>query len=201
MQVIRMNGYEKRTKTKKEAIINAARKLFTERGITDVSVNEIATKAGVSQVSIYNYFGDKNTLAKEVLISYVENYMKKYEEILEEDCPFSEKLSTIMKIKNEAIVEVSQSYISKHAWEDKTLQQIFRDVTNTKAKDLFTKFIDLGKVEGAIDKDIPNDAILSFLFSTISIMQQSDFLKTDPEYKMGILKLTMYGLLGKDEDC
>lgn len=63
---------------------------------------------------------------------------------------------------------------------------------------LYTKFIELGKREGVIDKEIPNDAILSFLLSTISIMQQSDFLKTDPEYKMGILKLTLYGVLGKE---
>ncbi|MFA7139378.1 MAG: TetR/AcrR family transcriptional regulator, partial [Bacteroidales bacterium] len=62
-----MNGYEKRTKLKKNSIISAAWKLFSERGITDVGINEIATLAKVSQVSIYNYFGNKNNLAKEVL--------------------------------------------------------------------------------------------------------------------------------------
>ena len=44
-----MNGYEKRTQAKKEAILNVARELFTKRGIADVKISEIAAKANVSQ--------------------------------------------------------------------------------------------------------------------------------------------------------
>ncbi|WP_243182925.1 TetR/AcrR family transcriptional regulator [Anaerosolibacter carboniphilus] len=194
-----MNGYEKRTKAKKESIINAARELFTERGITDVGISEIAAKAGVSQVSIYNYFGDKNSLAKEVLISYLDQSIQEYEEILKGDIPFSEKLKIIMDKKHDAVIEVSRSNFSKYAWEDKTLQQVYKEAATIKATSIYTKFIELGKKEGAIDESIPNDAILSFLFSSVSIMQQSDYLKTSLEYKMGILRLFLYGLLGKEE--
>lgn len=194
-----MNGYEKRTKAKKESIINAARELFTERGITDVGISEIAAKAGVSQVSIYNYFGDKNSLAKEVLISYLDQSIQEYEEILKRNIPFSEKLKTIMNKKHDAVIEVSRSNFSKYAWEDKTLQQVYKEAATIKATSIYTKFIELGKREGAIDESIPNDAILSFLFSSVSIMQQSDYLKTSLEYKMGILRLFLYGLLGKEE--
>lgn len=31
-------------------------------------------------------------------------------------------------------------------------------------------------------------------------MWKSDFLKANPEYKMGILRLTLFGLLGKERD-
>ena len=64
---MKLNGYERRTKAKKESIVNAARKLFTTRGITDVSIKEIAAKANVSQVTIYNIFGSKNALQKKCL--------------------------------------------------------------------------------------------------------------------------------------
>ena len=64
---MKLNGYERRTKAKKESIVNAARKRFTTRGITDVSIKEIAAKANVSQVTIYNYFGSKNALQKKCL--------------------------------------------------------------------------------------------------------------------------------------
>ncbi|MDR0433692.1 MAG: TetR/AcrR family transcriptional regulator, partial [Gracilibacteraceae bacterium] len=66
-----MNGYEKRTDVKKKAILAAARELFAARGLRDVHVNEIAKLANVSQVSIYNYFGDKNSLAREALAASV----------------------------------------------------------------------------------------------------------------------------------
>lgn len=194
-----MNGYEKRTKLKKDSIINAAWELFSDRGITDVSISEIAAKAKVSQVSIYNYFGDKNTLAKEVLVSYLDRAIKGYDEILERDIPFSEKLKIIIDKKHELTAELNDSSISKYAWEDKTLQQVFKEAANTKAISVYNKFIELGKKEGAIDISIPNDAILAFLLSSVSIMEQSDYLKTSSEYKMGILRLFFYGLLGNEK--
>ena len=192
-----MNGYERRTRAKKDSIINAAWELFSERGITDASISEIATKAKVSQVSIYNYFGDKNTLAKEVLVSYLDKAIKGYDEILERKIPFHEKLNLIIDKKHKATAELSKSAFSKYAWEDKTLQQVYKEAANFKAISGYIKFIELGKKEGAIDKSIPTDAILAFLLSSVSIIEQSDYLKTSPEYKMGILRLFFYGLFGR----
>lgn len=194
-----MNGYEKRTRAKKESIINAARELFAERGVTDVGISEIAARAGVSQVSIYNYFGDKNALAREVLTTFLDNAIKEYENILENDIPFTEKLNIIMDKKHDAVIEASCSHFSKYAWNDKALQQIINEAATTKAVSIYTRFIQLGKDEGAIDKDIPNDAILAYLFSTVSIMQHPEYLKTSTEYKMGIFRLFLYGLLGKEK--
>lgn len=194
-----MNGYEKRSKLKKDSIISAAWELFSNRGITDVGISEIAAKAKVSQVSIYNYFGDKNTLAKEVLVSYLDKAIKGYDEILEREIPFSEKLKIIMNKKHEVTAELSHSAFSKDAWEDKTFQQVYKEAATSKAITVYNKFIELGKKEGAIDNSIPNDAILAFLLSSVSIIEQSDYLKTSPEYKMGILKLFFYGLLGNEK--
>lgn len=194
-----MNGFERRTKLKKDSIISAAWELFSKRGITDVSISEIASKANVSQVSIYNYFGDKNTLAKEVLVSYLDKTIEGYDEILDREIPFSEKLKLIMEKKYKVTAELSNSAISEYAWTDKTLQQIYKEVVNSKAISVYIKFIESGKKEGAIDASIPNDAILAFLLSTVSIIEQSDYLKTSSEYKKGVLKLFFYGLLGKEK--
>ncbi|QHQ61355.1 TetR family transcriptional regulator [Anaerocolumna sedimenticola] len=194
-----MNGYEKRTNAKKEAIINAAGELFTNRGITDVGISEIAAKANVSQVSIYNYFGDKNALAKEVLIKYLDHIIEGYDEILQKEIPFSEKLKIIMEKKVEAVNAYGKSLFSKFAWNDKNFQQIYKEAINNKAITIYTKFIEQGKKEGAIVKEIPDDVILDFLLSCVSFMQQTNYIKTDPKYKMGILRLCLYGLLGKEE--
>ncbi len=194
-----MNGYEKRTKAKKDSILNAAWELFTSRGITNVSISEIASKANVSQVSIYNYFGDKSNLAKEVLASYMDKIITGYDEILEMAIPFSEKLKLIMDKKRHTAIEASKSHFSMHAWEDKTFQQVYKEAANTKAISVYAKFIELGKKEGAIDSSIPDDAILAYIQSSVSVIEQSDYLRTSPQYKMGIIKLFFYGLLGKEE--
>lgn len=198
LTVIDMNGYERRTKAKKEAIINAARKLFSERGVTDVGISEIAEKAKVSQVTIYNYFGDKNTLAGEALVSYIDAAIREFEVILEKEIPFSEKLKSIVGIKHDMMLEVSSSYFSKYAWEDKALRQILKEAATKRAINLYIRFIELGKNEDAIDKSIPSDAILSYFQSAISVIQSPEFFKTSSEYKMGFLKLFLYGIIGKE---
>jgi AcrR family transcriptional regulator len=194
-----MNGYERRTAAKKQAIIAAARELFAQRGITEVGIGEIAAKARVSQVSIYNYFGDKDALAALVLASFVDEAMSEYGKILEKKIPFSNKLKIIMSKKHDMIVEVARSHFSARAWQDKAVQRVFREATAREAISLYVKFIELGKEEGAIEKRIPNEAVLAFFVSAMSIMQRPDYLQTSKEYKMGILKLVLHGVLGTKE--
>ncbi|NLB52485.1 MAG: TetR/AcrR family transcriptional regulator, partial [Syntrophomonadaceae bacterium] len=118
-----MNGYEKRTQLKKQSIIDNARELFTQRGVTDVKISEIAARANVSQVSIYNYFGDKNKLAKEVLIVMLDEVIQEYDKILNGDIPFPEKLKIIMTKKHSAVIEASSSLFSAYGWSDQVLRQ------------------------------------------------------------------------------
>ena len=104
-----------------------------------------------------------------------------------------------MDKKYSAVVDISQSSFTKYAQKDKTLQQIYKEASTTKAISIYKKFIKLGKEEGAIDHTISDDAIMSFLLSIVSIMQQPDYLKTSLEYRMDIFRLFLYGILGKEE--
>lgn len=195
-----MNGYEKRTKIKRDSIIAAAWELFSKRGITDVTIIEIAAKANVSQVSIYNYFGDKNSLAKEAFASYLDNVINDYDDLLEMEIPFSDKLKLVIEKEYEVTAQISRSVVSECAWADKALQQVFKEAVTSKAISVYKKFIDLGKKAGAIDRSIPNDAILTFILSAFSIIEQPIFLKASPDYKAGVLNLFFYGLLGTCSD-
>lgn len=192
-----VNGYEKRTKQKKDSILEIATKLFIERGITNVSISEISTKAGVSQVSIYNYFGDKNNLAREAFISYIKQVVREYEELLDRDIPFSEKIEQIMCKKHNAILELSHSDFSQQAMEDKAFRQLYKEAASIQAQSVYGKFIQVGKKAGAIDPSLSDDALLTFLLSSASIMHQPDYYKKSIKYKENILNLFLYGLLGK----
>lgn len=57
-------GDSERTKAE---IIGAARHLFAERGIADVSVRDIAREAGVTHGLVHHYFGTKEHLLVEVI--------------------------------------------------------------------------------------------------------------------------------------
>jgi len=57
------------------AILDAARKLFTAQGFDATSMDQIAAAAGVSKLTVYSHFGDKDTLFAAVVKSYCEQQL------------------------------------------------------------------------------------------------------------------------------
>ncbi|MFT4196598.1 MAG: TetR/AcrR family transcriptional regulator [Pseudoxanthomonas sp.] len=52
---------------KRTAILAAAKLLFTREGFAGVSMDRIAAEAGVSKLTVYSHFGDKETLFYEAI--------------------------------------------------------------------------------------------------------------------------------------
>jgi AcrR family transcriptional regulator len=59
--------------TKHEAILEAARGVFLERGYAGASMDEVAAIAAVSKQTIYKHFGDKERLFTEVVTGDVDD--------------------------------------------------------------------------------------------------------------------------------
>jgi TetR/AcrR family transcriptional repressor of mexJK operon len=52
---------------KRAAILDAAKRLFPARGLDGVSMDVIAAEAGVSKLTLYSHFSDKDTLFREAV--------------------------------------------------------------------------------------------------------------------------------------
>jgi AcrR family transcriptional regulator len=74
-------GLEERRRREKEqrrsVIVNAARKLFFEKGFKYVTVDNIAKKSELSKGSIYLYFNSKEEIYTHILFSDIEKFNKK----------------------------------------------------------------------------------------------------------------------------
>ena len=61
--------------SKRQAILDAARGMFTAHGFDGASMDQIAAAAGVSKLTVYSHFGDKETLFAAVVKSYCESQL------------------------------------------------------------------------------------------------------------------------------
>lgn len=60
---------------KRAAILDAAERMFLQHGYEGVSMDQIAAEAGVSKLTVYSHFGDKDALFAEAARSYCERQM------------------------------------------------------------------------------------------------------------------------------
>ena len=78
---------------KGEQILNAAKKLFTNYGFKKVSMDEIASEAGVTKKTVYTYFSSKEDLLKYFIQEEILNMKNIVEEIDNKNLDFFETVS------------------------------------------------------------------------------------------------------------
>lgn len=190
-----MNNFEKRTMKKKEAITMAALTLFGEQGFSTVSIKTIAAAAQVSQVSIYNYFGNKEALVLECAKHIMVETLTLADEILAEEEPFHVKIEKALNLCNQQLNLSLSSYLTKEAAADVSFTNLlFKDI-NALKKEMYMKYIHLGKQEHALP-DISDETIQLFIDAlnsiSLSISEEEMTLR-----QTEIIHLFLYGLMGE----
>ena len=77
------------------AILDAAKRLFVSQGFERVGMDQIATEAGVSKLTVYSHFGDKDSLFTEAVRAHCEEGMPTTLFVAEPDTPVRERLIAI----------------------------------------------------------------------------------------------------------
>ncbi len=192
-----MNGYEKRTKQKKDSILHAAQELFFKNGVTETSISDISKKAKVSQGSIYNYFESKEAILNEVMHEHITKSINAMVAVLDLNLPFSKKIAMMFSLRDTSDSVLSQGFLNSVVWNDPKIERLFREILSEKVLPFITRFIELGKEEGAVDQHISTEAVMAHISAYMPIFTHPDFLNTSTEYKEGIYRLFYYGILGK----
>lgn len=190
-----MNGYKKRTIQKREAIIKAASELFAIYGITSVSISNIAEKANVSRVTLFKYFGDKETLCKEVVFNWIEDLIEEYEKILLGNQSFPQKMLALLDMRLIGREKIGEQVIQTVAWHDAELQSYFMEAAATRALPMILRLIEEGKQSGYIDALLDNEAILAYFSAVGSIAKDPKFIKKNTAFQKSMYSLVMGGLI------
>lgn len=81
---------------KEEQILNAAKKLFTNYGFKKVSMDEIASEAGVTKKTVYTYFSSKEELLKYCIKEELQNMRKIIENVEFKKLDFMETVHQVI---------------------------------------------------------------------------------------------------------
>lgn len=193
---MRMDGFQRRTEVKKRSILNAALSLFLENGVQKVTIAEIAKKANVSQVTIYNYFGGKNALLKEVIIDYVNRVWNVYEELLDSDIPFHDKVKQIIFDKKEIAAHIHEDFYN-HFMEEYTSGNYINRLYQEKILPKFIQLFEEGKKQGYIDPKLSNEAIIGYLQMFKDYFQRKEAYHHALPLTDDYINLFFYGIMGK----
>ncbi|MGL6197396.1 MAG: TetR/AcrR family transcriptional regulator [Lachnospiraceae bacterium] len=196
--IIKVNKYEITTEKKKKSIVNAALSLFKENGFTSVSIKEIAALAQVSQVSIYNYFGSKETLVAECVDVVIRDIFQQSTDILAMELDFTEKIKLALSLCTEKInLSISEFFTQKALSDPAFVELITKNLSNNKSK-IYREYIELGKQEKVIDSAIPTETLVCYI-EALNIMGSKLEVDHDkPEKIKYIHHLFLYGLIGKE---
>jgi AcrR family transcriptional regulator len=190
-----MDGFQRRREAKKTDILQAAIELFSTKGLKDTSIADIAENAGVSQVSIYNFFESKDSLARLAFIKYMDEKMVQSEQLLNSDLSFPEKFKEMILETDKTGQSLSEEFFQSYVWNDPMIQSYYQGKYYDRGNRLFLNLIEQGKNEGYVDADISIDAVLMYVGIFKNMLAQPNISK---KIRLDISKLFFYGILGKD---
>ncbi|OMG00828.1 TetR/AcrR family transcriptional regulator [Paenibacillus sp. FSL R7-0337] len=195
-----MNGFEKRRQQKKKQILESLTDMVMTRNFKEIGVREIAQHAGVSPGSIYNFFGNKEELAKEVFYHQMEEEGKDFIQMMNSDLPFEEKMNKMYEVSVNNQESITSEGMKNFIFTDPAFKAYVEQYANTVAIPEIMKLIEQGKAEGKVTGGVSAEAIMIFMNGIITMLGNpsiAENLTVDLRKELG--NLFLYGVLGKKE--
>lgn len=186
---------------KREDILSTAKALFWKFGMKRVSIEEICRESGVSKMTFYKHFRNKNDLAICLLREIQESGLSQYRTIMAQDIAFPDKIEQTIRFKFEQTRDLSREFfedLHRNAPDEvvayfnriyqENLQVILRDYTEAQKK-------------GEIRQDVKPEFILYFLNQMMKMAEDPVLQSQYASVQDSIMELTrffFYGILPRE---
>lgn len=190
-----MNQYYITTEKKKKSIIQAALSLFKEKGFKETTIQSIATVAEVSPVSIYNYFNCKENLVVLCINELFKEITKEAKDILVGNEDYKTKLEKALALCQKKMSQQISNYFQEKTLEDPTFSKLMTKAIDNKKREIYRAYIELGKNENIIAKDLSTEVILNVLSALNKTEILSPLNKNTWKEVKQIQHILLYGIL------
>lgn len=128
-------------------------------GIRKVTIEELCKDAGISKMTFYRMFSNKNELVFHWLKTFYDQSFEDYNEIMSKDIPFPEKIKLMILLKHKAVQNISPEFMADvYQSEDEKLINLLQDTQKKTTQKIYDDFRQAQK-EGWIRQDMKMDSI------------------------------------------
>ncbi|MGN6151643.1 MAG: TetR/AcrR family transcriptional regulator [Lysobacteraceae bacterium] len=148
---------------KRAAILDVAKRLFTQSGFDGVSMDQIAAEAGVSKLTVYSHFGDKESLFSAAIRAKCEEQMPSALFLAGLEGSLREQLTAIARaflalITSEEALAMHRTMMAPGTG-DSHVRELFWQAGPQMVKDAFSEFLRARVARGELAiEDVPRAA-------------------------------------------
>ncbi|GLX68769.1 TetR/AcrR family transcriptional regulator [Paenibacillus glycanilyticus] len=199
-----MNGFEKRAEQLKAKIRAAVLTMLQTCEPKHIRIADIAAEAGVSQVTIYNYFGSKEDLIRDVFKQYVTEQVTEFERFIGSGPTFQQFVQFAVLTDKDAFRKFTPEFIQQMMSNDLAFAAYIDEVTQQTALPLMTRFIDDCKKQGQISDKVSTDMIVNYINLLMAqshrLLEQAKQSGKGEQFFEELLHLFFYGVCGMEPE-
>ena len=181
-----------------QQIVSTARSLFTRFGIHRVSIEEVCREASVSKMTFYKHFRNKTELVQFILNQIAHQALDRYNGIMDQDVPYSEKVKQIIQMKLDQAEEVTTEFIKDfvHNAEPEIAEWYQRMVQERMM--LFLNHLREAQRDGSIRSDVNPEFIIYIMNRMIEMVYDDNLIRLYESPKAmtaELMNFLFYGIL------
>lgn len=174
---------------KQQQLIEAATELFCKHGIRRVTVEEICNNAGISKMTFYKYFTDKNAIARAVLDALINEGLKMYYEMIAEPIPFAQKMEKILVLSTSQIHALGSAFLDDLMNPKSALHPYFIE-QQKKVSELSIEFLHQAQNDGLINSEIKMPVMMFLLNRLSELLNHPEFVNILPDIEARACELS-----------
>lgn len=187
---------------KREEILKTGKDLFWKFGFKRVTIEEICKEAGVSKMTYYKFFTNKMALVKTLLDEVLQAAMVKYEEIMNSDLPYPEKVVQLIELKREQTHTMSSEFFRDYVQSGDPELIAYLEKMSAENLQRFTDDFYKAQESGDIRKDLKVEFILAMMNRLVDWAQHDkhllDLYEQPQDLAVEMTRFLFYGILNRD---